>query len=970
MTIEAQITLDNAANVSDPLAVLAALQASFGAWSNELAGNATIQVIVNIEDFPVGSPVLAQCRPLNLEDLHTTDSLGREIYESDCAYQLRTGLADPNGLAPDMEISINAAYLSILRTWFDPTTPPGSLTLIDLLSELTHEIGHGIGFTGFAGSPFELQSATPFDEHRISAGGTFYFDGPNANQISGGVPILLDASGYHIASLGDLMTPELPPGRTEISDIDRAILADLGLSPKVEHIGTGFTWFYDFQPMSADGRYVAFESTASNLVPGDTNGVEDVFVYDRLTHSTERVSIANDGTQGDWYSYNSTISADGRYVAFISGASNLVAGGSPSGNFVYDRLTHTIESIPLPSDGSYPGQDLTISPDGRYVAFQTSAIGIDGYNHNTEIFIYDHTTHAMTLVASDKTHGLDADDLQFSADGRYLVFGCRASSLVEGAADSARDVFVYDQNTHLIETIPPMGDSNGVATISADGRYVAFQGGNPDSLVADINIFVYDRLTHTTELVSLDRDGTHANDHSIFPSISGDGRYVVYSVTSAFLPTPSDIADGIYVYDRTTHTTVWVGDGAFAEFSEDGQHLVIDHRDGSLVVVDTPHFGFTFDSVVLEKDTGTSKTDFITQDGHVMLTGTVSGASSGATVEVFDGASSLGFATVFNGSWWLDRSLSEGTHNFSATLTDDFGDRATNSGHPHTITVDTTPPAVTEQLANDTGTSASDKITKDATLSGTGDPNVVVHFTVDGTQIATTATANASGVWTFTPTGLADGSHTIVASETDVAGNTGTTTSLTFMLDTISPSVAIMTDILNKNGTFTLTGTAETGTAIKMFDAPTLLGSTTNSNGQWTFTTSALSSSAVHVFTSTATDIAGNVGTSGAAIYGTSGNNTLAGTSSSDIFTGGAGADTFVFTGLHFGRDVVTDLAATGKNHDILQFDHTVFGSPADALSHSVQVGKDVAINFDAADIVTLVGVQLNQLSASDFHIV
>lgn len=98
------------------------------------------------------------------------------------------------------------------------------------------------------------------------------------------------------------------------------------------------------------------------------------------------------------------------------------------------------------------------------------------------------------------------------------------------------------------------------------------------------------------------------------------------------------------------------------------------------------------------------------------------------------------------------------------------------------FTLDTTPPAVTESLANDTGASASDHITSDPTLTGSGDPNAVVHFMVDGIAIAQTATADGSGAWTFAPTGLADGSHTILASETDAAGNTGTA-SLTFTLD-------------------------------------------------------------------------------------------------------------------------------------------------------------------------------------------
>ena len=106
--------------------------------------------------------------------------------------------------------------------------------------------------------------------------------------------------------------------------------------------------------------------------------------------------------------------------------------------------------------------------------------------------------------------------------------------------------------------------------------------------------------------------------------------------------------------------------------------------------------------------------------------------------------------------------------------------------------IDTTAPVVTSSLANDAGDSNTDMITNVATLTGTGDANAVVHFTVDGNAIAQTATANSAGVWTFTPTGLSNGQHTIVASETDAGGNTGTA-SLTFTLDTIAPTIAIGT---------------------------------------------------------------------------------------------------------------------------------------------------------------------------------
>ena len=189
------------------------------------------------------------------------------------------------------------------------------------------------------------------------------------------------------------------------------------------------------------------------------------------------------------------------------------------------------------------------------------------------------------------------------------------------------------------------------------------------------------------------------------------------------------------------------------------------------------------------------------------------------------------------------------------------------------MTVDTHVPAVTESLAVDTGISSTDKITSNDTLTGTGDANAVVHFTVDGNAIAGTATANASGVWTFTPTGLADGSHTIVASETDAAGTTGTA-SLTFTLDTTAPAAPQITafspdtdtvgDGITTTNVLTLTGTAEANATVKVFDGAAQLGSAVaNGSGAWIYTIDALASG-THSFTATDSDAAGNSSTSSA----------------------------------------------------------------------------------------------------------
>lgn len=958
MSIQAFITMDNEdASFTDPLSALPSLQMAFGTWSNLLNGNAAINVTLRIEpgDFLDGLPStwLAVCDPafrdfgMLAENVDLTIS-ARELYVSTLAYQLINGVSTPD-LEPQPVADITLYLNGDLVNTLSPS---------DLFSLFLHEIGHAIGFNGaqasaIPGDPFLNPdiSETPFDEHIVTRLDGRFFDGRIADQTNGGPvqlaePVIFHDSIYHLLDPADLMYP-LSNGAQEPSNVDLAILTDLGLRSLSDQIApNGTTWYRDFQPMSSDGRYVVFQSTDRGLVEGDTNNLQDIFVYDRITNSIERVSIADNGAQANNPSYDPTISADGRYITFFSAATNLVA-GAPLGynGYLYDRSSHHLELLPNTLNSQL---NLVISPDGEHVAYKT---------FHEDIYTYDRANPgAATLVA----HNVFGTDIQLSSDGGFLVYDS-LNSTVSG------HVFIYDRSNQTTLQIPD-SHYDGTPSISADGRYISFLSADFDNVTGDLkteNVLVYDRVNGTPELVSFAEDGVHPNDHAIWASISGDGRYVVYTMDADL---NEDLSGPIYVYDRIAHTTTQAREGMFAQISPDGQHIVIDHEDGSISIIDTPHFGITVDSVVLDRDTGSSNSDFVTQDGRVTLLGTVSGTSPNASVEVFDGTTSLGLATVSDGAWWLDTTLSEGNHDFSAKLTDLFGDRANTSEHPHSVTVDTTPPLVIDHLANDTGTSSTDRITSIGTVTGTGDPNATVHLAVDGNLID--LTADDTGSWTFTPVGLSDGGHTITASEADLAGNVGTT-SLTFTLDTTAPVDEVTKEALNKNGSFTLTGSAEAGTSIQVYDGSTLLGSTVaGSNAQWSFTTGVLSSGVAHTFSSTATDAAGNVGNSGIAFYGTNGSNTVFSTAHNDYLTGADGPDTFVFSSSHFGRDTVTDFTTTGKNHDLLQFDHTVFVSAADVVNHTTQVGKDVVITLDAADTITLLGVHLNQLTSSDFHII
>ncbi len=254
------------------------------------------------------------------------------------------------------------------------------------------------------------------------------------------------------------------------------------------------------------------------------------------------------------------------------------------------------------------------------------------------------------------------------------------------------------------------------------------------------------------------------------------------------------------------------------------------------------------------------------------ITGVVDATEAGATVTILDGATALGTALVQNdGSWSTSVTLSgNGSHSIVAKDTDTAGNTGTST--PVVFTLSTTGPTVTESLAFDTGSSASDNITSNDALTGTGLANTAVHFTIDGSPIAATVTTDAQGVWSFTPTGLADGAHTIVASQTDAFSNIGTA-ALSFTLDTAvaapsAPDMTVATDTgssstdnITNNTTPTFTGSgAEAGATVTLFDTngTTVLGTATaDGSGNWSITSSTLSGGS-YTLTAKQTDIAGN----------------------------------------------------------------------------------------------------------------
>lgn len=301
--------------------------------------------------------------------------------------------------------------------------------------------------------------------------------------------------------------------------------------------------------LSADGRFVAFQSVARDLVTGDTNNTTDVFVYDRQTRGVSRVSVSSAGVQGNDASYSATISADGRYVAFRSAATNLVPGDTNLVDdiFVHDRQTGETTRVSLDSAGQQsngPAITPAISGDGRYVVFQSTATNLVAGDTNGvgDVFVRDRQTGVTTRVSLGSA-GVQANavsiDPAISVDGEWIAFGSNATNLVAGDTNLAPDVFVVRRSNGAIERVSVSSANqagNGASArpaLSGDGRWVAFQSDADNLVNGDLNgttdVFVRDRLAGRTQLVSAADGATLANGPSSDPAISADGRYVAFN---------------------------------------------------------------------------------------------------------------------------------------------------------------------------------------------------------------------------------------------------------------------------------------------------------------------------------------------------------------------------------------------------------------------------------------------------------
>ena len=330
----------------------------------------------------------------------------------------------------------------------------------------------------------------------------------------------------------------------------------------------------DRPDISADGRYVAFASDATELVSGDDNGARDIFVHDRQTGITERVSLKSNGDEANFDSDGPTISDDGRYVAFYSFATNLHSNDTNgvADIFVHDRQTDETKLVNIVLGGR--ANDISYDPDisgnGQYITFWSFASNLVGGDNNlaADVFRYDQFGQTMFRVSLD-SNGVEGNGPSshpsISQDGRYIAFQSDASNLASGDSGIYRDVFWHDMNTGQTQRGSVKdggGEANGDsfdAAISANGRYVSFT-----SLANDItndsnpqrDIFLRDTQNSTTSRISSVMGNVNIWETS---SISNNGRYISYRgrpSTNQPVPACDDVVCEIFVYDRDTGTAV------------------------------------------------------------------------------------------------------------------------------------------------------------------------------------------------------------------------------------------------------------------------------------------------------------------------------------------------------------------------------------------------------------------------------
>ena len=342
--------------------------------------------------------------------------------------------------------------------------------------------------------------------------------------------------------------------------------------------------------VSADGRFVCFNTGSDNMHPEDDNSYGDVFVKDLKTGRVEWISQAPDGSENDDGSANAFITPSGRHVVFQSGSENLDPDGDANGGdrdiFVKDRKTGALMRVSEKADGTQANNDCynpAITPDGRFVSFKSYSNNLvsDDTNNRSDIFVKDRKTGEVERISTSDNDEEEGDGYcgchHLSDDGRYVIFRSSSSNLVPGDNNGYYDVFVKDRRTGATERVSVAADGSeansqsGGVWISGTGRFACFWSGATNLLgqIADkkrydYQIFVKDRKTGAIARVSESAEGDPGNDRSQAPFFTG-GSYIAFKSEASNL-VPDDTNGTPYPYYGED---IFVAKNPFADYDAD-----------------------------------------------------------------------------------------------------------------------------------------------------------------------------------------------------------------------------------------------------------------------------------------------------------------------------------------------------------------------------------------------------------------
>jgi Tol biopolymer transport system component len=424
-----------------------------------------------------------------------------------------------------------------------------------------------------------------------------------------------------VAVVGFVSFPTLAAGEVDAPAVTRVRTRRVSVAADGGQVGRGS----EMPTLNTDGRFVAFASRSPKLVAEDSNKLTDVFVRDRQARTTEMVSVSSTGAQGNGPSFPNALSSDGRVVAFTSVASNLVEGDNVEPDreealdvFVHERKTGVTERISVDSDGAAaqgPSFNADISDDGRFVAFESGAFNLagDDGDQTFDIFVRDRelgTTELVSVSSTGEAGNFSSFAPSISGDGRFVAFDSDADNLVEGDTNLAADTFVHDRETSTtrlvsVSSTGALGRFGGVdPTITPDGRLVLFL--SQSRLVSRdknkaLDAYLHNLQTGRTTLVSRGSTRLQRNGDSFPSGISDDGRYVLFgSFATNLVPHDTNGDFDHFRYDRRANETIRVnvnsrgrqaiGDKGFnliGRISGDGRFVAFESSASNLVPNDT-----------------------------------------------------------------------------------------------------------------------------------------------------------------------------------------------------------------------------------------------------------------------------------------------------------------------------------------------------------------------------------------------